>query len=218
MAVQDVARAVALPVTAGSIIDQTGGVLTFGKLSHDLGLKLTPGFIKRNPCDNARIILELSHDLRPLFIIIGFGLCRCRPVGPFVEFARTVRPVVFAIVGKARHVLPDQDAHFVTSAVPGRRLDFDVLADHVESELLGDLEIVAHRLVGRGGIKAVRPPALVQWTILEKDAVVERHPLVSVGIFLDGNLPESGVSFHFVHDLSIADQFHPDIIEERILR
>ncbi|HKB39828.1 MAG TPA: hypothetical protein VKD72_25560, partial [Gemmataceae bacterium] len=46
-----------------------------------------------------------------------------------------------------------------------------MLADHVEAELLGDLDVVLQGLVGRGGVNAVGPESLVERADLEKGTV-----------------------------------------------
>ena len=58
---------------------------------------------------------------------------------------------------------------------PARRLDLDVLADHVETEILGFLDIVPKSLVRRSRVQSVRPPALVQRAELEERLTVESH-------------------------------------------
>ena len=51
----------------------------------------------------------------------------------------------------AGHVLPDEQAELVAVVVEPGRLDLDVLAEHVEAELLEHFEVVLHRRVRRRG-------------------------------------------------------------------
>ena len=84
-------------------------------------------------------------------------------------------PLVEIVASKGRHVLPDHHADLVAMVEPARRLDLDVLADHVETEILGFLDIVPKSLVRRSRVQSVRPPALVQRAELEERLTVESH-------------------------------------------
>ena len=75
----------------------------------------------------------------------------------------------------AGHVLPDEQAELVAVVVIAGRLDLDVLAEHVEAELLEHFEVVLHRLVGRRREQPVRPPALIERADLEERLVVEHE-------------------------------------------
>jgi len=71
------------------------------------------------------------------------------------------------------HVLPYDHAGLVAVVVPAGGLDLHVLADHVVAQLLGLDDVECERLVGRGRVEAVGPPALVERTELEQRLVVE---------------------------------------------
>ena len=90
-----------------------------------------------------------------------------------------------------------------------------MLADHVEAPCLGFLYVEAEGIVSGSGIKAVRPPALVQRTILEENLIVQRQPpgalgnafagLEGIRISLCRYLPERRITGHLVHRLALTD-------------
>ena len=73
----------------------------------------------------------------------------------------------------ARHILPDEQAELVAPIVPAFRFNLDVLAGHVEAEFLQHFNVIAQRLVGRRGVKAVGPEALIERAKHEISFVVE---------------------------------------------
>ena len=56
--------------------------------------------------------------------------------------------------------------------IPPLRLDLRVFAQQVEAQFLDGLQFVHHRRVGRRGIQALRPVALVEQTVQQEGPVV----------------------------------------------
>src|SRR5437879_2040925 len=109
-----------------------------------------------------------------------------------------VRPGAANIFIAARHVLPDEQSKFVAPIVPTVRLDLDVLARQVEAELFGHFDVVAQRLVGGRGVKAIRPEALIQRSELKIGLIIKAQSRESFVIFAEGNLPQTEVAFHLI--------------------
>ena len=61
--------------------------------------------------------------------------------------------------------------------VPAGRLDFHMLPDDVEAQLLRMPDIELQRVVGRRGVEAVGPPALIEKAELEKRLAVQKEPI-----------------------------------------
>jgi len=61
--------------------------------------------------------------------------------------------------------------------VPSRRFDLDVLANQIEAEALGRFYVGGERFVGRCGVEAVGPPALIEQAVLEQRFTVEKQPV-----------------------------------------
>ena len=91
-------------------------------------------------------------------------------------------PRTSLIVKCVRHVLPYQHSETVTMPVPACRLNLHMLSDHVESHILCHLDVKEKGLIGRSGIKSVRPPSLVKCTELEYRLVVEVNAIESLVI------------------------------------
>ena len=65
------------------------------------------------------------------------------------------------------HILPDQHPQPVAVVIPAHRLNFDVLAQHIEAQLLHARNIIDQRLVRRRGIQSVRPITLIEHAMVE---------------------------------------------------
>ncbi len=72
----------------------------------------------------------------------------------------------------ADHILPYNHSQPVAVVIPARRFYFYVFAHHVEAQPLHGANIKNQSLIGRGGIEAVRPIALVQHSVKEIGFVV----------------------------------------------
>ena len=101
-----------------------------------------------------------------------------------------------------------------------------MFANHIEAPLLGLLDIEAQGLVGRGGVKAVRPPALVQRAKLEQDLIIQGQSLGSLAdaihILLKGirvhfcrNLPDGRIARHLVYHLAFPENGNVQAVKIR---
>ena len=81
-----------------------------------------------------------------------------------------------------------------------------MLAGHVEAELLGDFDVVAQGFIGRRGVKAIGPEALVERADLEQRFAVEQDPLPAFRIAGQPDLPQAKVAFDPVRDLALVRQ------------
>ena len=117
-----------------------------------------------------------------------------------------------------RHVLPHQQPQTVRPVEPALRLDLDVLADHVEAEVLVLLQVVPEGRVGGRGVEAVRPVALVQGAGLEDERPVEHGALDTVR----PSAPRWTACPRSCRPVSApalpVEQFGRDVVQERVLR
>ena len=84
--------------------------------------------------------------------------------------------------------------------VPAGGLDFYVLSDGIESQVLCPLNVEFQSFVGRGGVETVRPPALVEGAECEKFLVVECEIYASESaVFCNGKFAHSSVALYAVN-------------------
>src|SRR4029453_5573950 len=80
-------------------------------------------------------------------------------------------------VAATRHVLPHEHAESIRVVVPPRRFDLYVLANEVEAETLRRFNVRRQSLIGRRGVEAVRPPSLIEQSILKHWLSVEKKAI-----------------------------------------
>src|SRR5207247_11148707 len=68
----------------------------------------------------------------------------------------------------------------------------------VHAQLLGKLDVVLQRLVGRRGVKPVRPEALVERAVLEDELVVEEDAGDAFVVLAEGDLAHAEVGLRNV--------------------
>jgi len=85
-----------------------------------------------------------------------------------------------------------------------------MLAGHVEAQFLHHVDVIAKRLVGRGGVEPIGPEALIERAVLEIRLIVEHEAGDARRIFAQRNLPHADVGAHFI--LISADN---ERVEER---
>ena len=85
-----------------------------------------------------------------------------------------------------------------------------MLADHVKAEVPGFGNIEAECLVRRRGIQPVRPPALVQRTILEMRRPIEADTLKALGVTHFRDRAEGSIALHRIQQFPVPLQadFH----------
>ena len=115
-----------------------------------------------------------------------------------------------------RHILPDHDPNLIAPVIPPVWLDLDVLADHVEPHVPGDLNIVLHRLIRRRSVQPVGPPALIERAEMEQGLVVEEHDL-AVGAVAEADLAHSEVALELVERLIVLVESQLQIVQKRLI-
>ena len=78
------------------------------------------------------------------------------------------------------------------------RFDFDMLADHVESSGLQELDVEQHRFVGWRRKQSVGPPALIKRSPMKDFFAIERESQMPVGPHSFPNRSDSGVGFNTI--------------------
>ena len=177
------------------------------KIDDAVRVKLAPTFVEGDPHDDAREHIERIEHLTQFNFVVGNGFRSAFGVG-------SVRRNVLGGVA-ARHILPDEQAEPVARIVVPRGLDLDMLTQHIEPEIFQDLEIVDHAFFGRGRVQAVRPPALIQRTMLEDKFVVQQETRNSVFALADRGLAVRIVRFDLVDRFAVFDERDGQVVEYR---
>ena len=178
MQAQNIAALLVKP--AACVIDQPGGIERADLFAYRERVELPPAFIKWNPDDDAGMVVQKGDgfcDFAPEFVF-SLGMEPGEQTGVlFIVGKRNMIPVhqsrqigdePVLIGGTAvYHVLPDEHAQLVAVVVKTLGLDFCVLAQHVEAELLHPRNIGGQRFVRRCGVETFRPVALIQYARLD---------------------------------------------------
>ena len=167
---------------AAVAVDERGRVERLDLVGHRADVELVPALVERHPRDDRRVGAVLDDDRRQLAAELGPAERRRWPAGGDRQ---------------VRHVLPDEDAEPVGPVVPAVGLGLHVLADHVVAEPLGRGDVKPQRGVGRGGVQAVGPVALVERAGLEHEPAVQQDPGDSV-------------------DAADRDRAHPEVAADRV--
>ena len=88
-----------------------------------------------------------------------------------------------------------------------------MLTDHIESEILGLLDVILQCFVGRSGVKSVRPPTLVKRSELEESLTVQTHKFCVAVLLENSNLTHGGVGSDPVDNLSVPEDLDVQTIE-----
>src|SRR5690606_31186205 len=104
----------------------------------------------------------------------------------------------------AGHILPHEYTDTVAMAIPTCRLDFDMLANHIETHFLGLDDVILERFITRRRMQAVCPPTLIQWTILRDKFVVEHDALHAICIFGHTYFPHGEVAVDVINRFALA--------------
>ena len=125
------------------------------------------------------------------------------PVDEAVELAPELHSVRLCGVVAVRHVLPHEQSEPVAPVVPARRLDLDMLARHVETHLLGDLDVVSESVVSGGGVESVRPETLVEEPDLKEWFIVEKEARTALVVLPETDMTHGEVAVHTVDFLAV---------------
>ena len=174
---------------AARAVDEPRRVVLLHPLQDVVGVVLAPPLVERHPDDDAREepqVVDHRLEFRAELLASRGGERR-------VLLRVRADELPAARHAAAGHVLPDEQAELVAVVVVARRLDLDVLAEHVDAELLEHFEVVLHRLVGRRREQPVRPPALIERPDLEERLVVEHEPHDAVLVLRGADLADGEV-------------------------
>src|SRR5699024_2245874 len=154
-------------------------------------IKLSPSFIKRNPCYNGCMVIKLINHVFKLIFKINGRLCRSVDVviiGPDVAVA-------------IRHILPYQHGHFVGPVVPAVRCNRYVLANLLEATLFPHPDITCTRSSGGCRIDAVRPQPLSKQSIMTQRLATYKQARKSIGALPQSTLAHTKITFYFIYVL-----------------
>ena len=183
-------------------VDEAGLIQVLHDLGDTRGVVLPPAFVEDDPDDDGGdVVMLLDH----------FGELQFMLVGKLLGLGHAVMARIGILArGAARHVLPDKQSELVGPIVPSCRLDLDVLAGHVESELLGHLDVELQRLVGRRRVDAVGPIPLVERSRHVDRLVVEHRPENPLFVLSLRDFTHPGIAFH-----RVASECDGKVVEER---
>ena len=195
----------ALILPAARVVNKARGVEHFELVRHFQRVKLAPALVEHGPERDARAVIEMAHRVRHLapeprageHAAPAVGLCV--PVRKIDNAERrqcgNVEKAVRLPAGY--HVLPDDHAEPVAVIVPAQRLDFYVLAQHVEAAALHRFDVMYHRLVRGRREKPVRVIALIEQTVVEEGDVVQAEHLMAVVLDIR-ELAHGKIALHMV--------------------
>ena len=101
--------------------------------------------------------------------------------------------------------------------VPTCRLHFDVLPNHIETQVLGFLDVVGQCLVGRCGVEAIRPPALVERTEMEDGKAIERETHDTAFVALRAEASHGKIAVHLIDHFTLTQHLDFHVIQERMV-
>ena len=110
------------------------------------------------------------------------------------------------------HVLPHQHPQPVAVVIPPQRLDLDVLAQHVEAQLLHGADVTDHGLVRWRGVQSVGPVPLIQQPRLEIRLVVQGQHLPPLMLH-EGEFPHAEIAGD-----TVLSQRDVHVVQKRVLR
>ena len=179
-----------LIVPAAGVVDDAGMIELLNVRCRVCCVELAPALVEGDPRADGRAAVELGNHLGELGIIararhrVGagkFSVVVILVVNAGDEGRGDGEKVIFPAA--VYHVLPDEHAEAVAVIIPAHRLDFDVLAEHVEAHVLHELDIENHGVVARRGIEPVREVPLIEHAVLEIRSAVEKQPGNAVFVF-----------------------------------
>ena len=129
-------------------------------ICHLLRLKLSPSFIKNNPCNNGWMIIKQSNRLLHLFFKLSLPgrILTSHQMNPGIfcpdmhslHGCRHIRYIPALIIpSSVHHILPDQHTDTVAVIIPSLRFYLNMLTDHIEPQVLHLLDIIDHRFITR---------------------------------------------------------------------
>ena len=213
-----IAEALIVPAAGG--VDRAGFVHGLDDLHGRLAVKLAPALVERHPHGDARVVVERGDHVAQLV--------QKRLARRHVRAAEERIPAVVEMPARhergrddervvasaaAGHILPDEHAQPVTVVIPAVALDLDVLAQHVEAHVLGQLDVIDERVVARRGVEPVRPVPLIEQPVVKIRLAVEKQAAHAVLVRLDAAFAHGKVAVD-----RVAAERHAEGVERRLLR
>ena len=96
--------------------------------------------------------------------------------------------------------------------IPARRLNLDMLAQHIEAETLCHLNIINHRLVRGRREQALTPIALVEQAALEIGLIIEHQARDSLPVPADAAFAHADIGAHRVSQLALRVECKLNIV------
>ena len=184
-------------------------------------MELPPAFVERHPNGNAREVIEVVNQ-KFEFLAIFLAVFRIFP-------AKAVQTADVGTVntrGKGEgddgvlggtptigHVLPDDHAKAIAGVIPARRLDLDMLADHVTANLFGVFDVKQHGFLRRGSVEPFGKVALVERTKLKDGFIVEREAPETVFIARFAKFAHAEVAADLIHHHPVNFQLNGQIVK-----
>ena len=222
----------ALIIPTAGLVHKAGIVQRADGLHCPGRIKLTPAFVEGHPAADARMAAQGFHGGLQLFAV-------CFPAGCFSAAQQAPERLCVGqaahkglqhigqvgdepqVVSAAavHHVLPDHKAQPVAVVVPALRLDLGVLAQQIESQRFHLAQLPLHRRIGRRGIQALRPVALVQQAVEQDGLSVQAEAQHAPRIRLTAPLAQGKVAVHGVELLLPSLRgAHGQVIQKRGIR
>src|ERR1051325_8768268 len=118
----------------------------------------------------------------------------------------------------AWHVLPDEQPQLVAPIIPAVRLHLHMLTCHVETKLLRNLNIVTKSLIGRSGVKAIRPESLVERTDHEIRFVVKENARNALLVFAQSDFAHTDIAGDLINRYRTFFQGDGEFVQKWLLR
>ena len=222
----------ALIIPAAGLVHKAGIVQRADGLHCPGRVKLAPAFVERHPAADTGMAgkrLYRGFQLPAVFFPAAF-LSTAQQLPEWLCIGQAAQQRLQHIgqvgdepqlVGAAavHHVLPDHKAQPVAVVIPALRLDFCVLAQQVEAQRFHLAQLPLHRRIGRRGIQALRPVALIQQAVEQDGLSVQAEAQHALRIRLTAPLAQGKVAVHGVELflLSLCGS-HGQVIQKRGIR
>ena len=208
-----------LVVPAARAVDGTRRVDFLSTFREPRAVELTPALVERHPHTYRNAVIKIVEHLEILRskFVAGLLVFSCEESVTAVGYHKAQKrqhgyaeEIVFSAA--RNHILPDYHSESVAMIIPAHRLDFYMLAKHVEAEVFHKFDIVNHSLVRRGSKHTIAPVSLVEQTVVEIGLIVEEQPHFALRVLSVGELAHSEVtSYH------IAVAHRDDVVRMRVL-
>jgi len=187
---------------AGYSVNDTAFIVFHYLFHYFYRIMLSPSFIEDYPrCDTGiktQTVNHLEHLLLPLVSM----WCGCIPVRLRIGLNMFF---VFSFGREAGyHILPHHQTQRIGIIIILLRFYFNVFAYGIKSHIFELNHIPKHCFFGRRCQQTIRPPALIQCSILEYWITIQTNTLVTTFIFADTDLTHRKIAFYLIYYLSLT--------------